>query len=160
MVTRQLRWLATVATLGVLSACATVDPGPASGDSPLPGVTDTEQPPAVTAPPSTLEAASAPATPVAPQPAGAAAHLLAEAQRLSALREFDRASAQVERALRIEPSSPWLYLALADIRLAQRDTAQASVLVAKARSLSRGDPQVLSEADALNLRNPAAPGSP
>lgn len=92
--------------------------------------------------------------PSAPRPGPAAAHLLAEAQTLSARRDFDRAAAQVERALRIERDNPWLYLALADIRLAQGDNGQAAALTRRARSLSRGDPAVLNEVDALNLRNP------
>jgi len=161
MVTRQLRGAVTIAALAVLHACAGLDPyrppatGSPAGEGP---VVPAQKQGEVTAP-SSVPAVTQPA-PVAPKPSGPAAHLLSEAQRLSARREFDRASAQVERALRIEPSNPWLYLALADIRLAQRDTGQAAVLVQKARSLSRGDPQLLREAEALRLRNPAPAGPP
>ncbi len=103
---------------------------------------------------------SMPVVPVVPKPTGPAAHLLADAQRLSARREFDRASAQIERALRIERDNPWLYLALADIRLAQRDPEQAQNFVERARALSRGDPNVLNQARALSLRNPGSVVAP
>ncbi|MEM6640307.1 MAG: tetratricopeptide repeat protein [Pseudomonadota bacterium] len=98
------------------------------------------------------------APPVAAKPGPAAAHLVQQAQRLSARRDFAAAAAQLERALRIERDNPWIYLALADVRLAQGDAEQAAALTRRARGLSRGDPEVLSQADALALRDPRPGG--
>lgn len=155
-------WLALVAVL-LLSGCAGLDPYTTEPvETSTPGVPDPASRPPGTPLPAPGEPAvgSVPAPPVAPRPTGPAAHLLADAQRLSARREFDRASAQIERALRIERDNPWLYLALADIRLAQRDPEQAQIFVERARSLSRGDPNVLQQARALSLRNPGSVVAP
>ncbi|MFK7887067.1 MAG: tetratricopeptide repeat protein [Gammaproteobacteria bacterium] len=165
MATRSTRLGLILALLPLLGACAGLDPyrtPPASGSNrPVPQVPSS--PAATGETPSTPlpgEPNVVPPPPSAPKPGPAAAHLLAEAQQLSARRDFDRAAAQIERALRIERNNPWLYLALADVRLAQDDARQASILVGKARSLSQGDPQVLREAEALTLRNPQASGAP
>jgi tetratricopeptide (TPR) repeat protein len=152
--------------LPLLGACAGLDPyrtppaqdrpvtNPSGSTLPEPGGSEVTPLPE----PGTPEVAVPP--PSAPKPGPAAAHLLYEAQQLSARREFDRAAAQIERALRIERNNPWLYLALADVRLAQDDARQAAILVGKARSLSQGDPQVLREAEALRLRNPEVSSAP
>ncbi|MEO1575924.1 MAG: tetratricopeptide repeat protein [Pseudomonadota bacterium] len=162
MVTRPIytRLVGVLAAL-VLGGCAGIDPyarpTPAPGTPPpavgteVPAPADAGEPGASSAPDVQPDVAPPPS---APRPGPAAAHLLAEAQALSARRDFDRAAAQVERALRIERDNPWLYLALADIRLAQGENGQAAALTRRARSLSRGDPAVLGEVDALNLRNP------
>ena len=155
MASRQTAAALIAASLLVLAGCAGLGPyASSSGQGPGAGPTEVTGEPGSRAPQAASSSDPAQLPGSAPQPAGAAAYLLGEAQRLSALRQFDQASAQLERALRIEPSNPWLYLALADVRLAQRDPQQAAVLVRRARSLSRGDPAVLADADALSLRNP------
>ena len=166
---RERRWQALgtlVVALLATAGCAGINPyattPPSAPTDPAP-VSVPEMAPdnaPQAAPPTPESVPDQAVTPVAPRPGPAAAHLLAEATSLSARREFDLAAAQIERALRIERDNPWLYLALADIRLAQGDAGQAAVLTRRARSLSRGDPAVLGEAEALALRNPQPGAGP
>ncbi len=150
----------------VLTGCAGLDPyARPAGQSGQPGtVVGPDAPPAPgDAPPDTStsaipEPAVPDAAPSAPLPGPAAAHLLTQARALVQQGELDRAAAQVERALRIERSSPWLYLALADIRVAQGDTTQAAALGRRARALSQGDPAVLDAV--MALPQPGAGGTP
>ncbi len=59
--------------------------------------------------------------------------------------DYPQAAAALERALRIEPESPAVWLELARVRLAQGDYAQAGQLARKAASLA-GDQPALAEA--------------
>ncbi|HET6630457.1 MAG TPA: tetratricopeptide repeat protein [Woeseiaceae bacterium] len=60
--------------------------------------------------------------------------------------DYGAASATLERALRIEPSAPALWLELARVRLLQGDVAQAGQLARKAGSLAPADSALASEA--------------
>lgn len=161
MDTRSIRKALTLLAAALLSACAGINPYKSETASGSPVVVVPVPPPGEAEPSLTGPGTApdepgvvVPPAPSVPQPGPAAAHLLAQAQALSARRDFDAAAAQIERALRIERNNPWVYLALADVRLAQGETSQAATLTRKARSLSRGDPDVLREVDALSLRNP------
>jgi len=57
----------------------------------------------------------------------------------------DAAGASLERALRIEPRNPWLWLELAQVRLAQGQYAQAITLAHKSNSFAGRLPRLQSE---------------
>lgn len=57
----------------------------------------------------------------------------------------DAAGASLERALRIEPRNPWLWLELAQVRLAQGQYAQAITLARKSNSFAGRQPRLQSE---------------
>lgn len=62
--------------------------------------------------------------------------LLDRAQTDSEAGQREAAGASLERALRIEPRNPWLWLELAQLRLAQGQYAQAITLARKSNSFS------------------------
>jgi predicted Zn-dependent protease len=57
----------------------------------------------------------------------------------------EAAGASLERALRIEPRNPWLWLELAQVRLAQGQYAQAITLARKSNSFAGRQPRLQSE---------------
>ena len=69
----------------------------------------------------------------------ASAALLDQSRQQSAVGEYSQAAASVERALRIEPGNPWLWLELARIHQATGNGQQAQASAAKALSLSGPD---------------------
>lgn len=89
-------------------------------------------------PPPQGEATSAPDESV-DAPASATAALLDQSRRQSASGQYPQAAASVERALRIEPGNPWLWLELAQIHLASGNIRQAEANARKALSLSGTD---------------------
>jgi predicted Zn-dependent protease len=73
------------------------------------------------------------------------------------------AAATIERALRIEPENPLLWIELGQIRLSENNAAQADSMGHKALALATGDPQAQASswrliAESLRLlgRNPEA----
>jgi Flp pilus assembly protein TadD len=87
----------------------------------------------------------------------ASAALVKQARAQSGKGDFSAATATVERALRIEPNNPLLWIELGQVHLAQGDTGQAESLGRKAVALSAGDPNAQSSAwrlvgDALRTR--------
>jgi tetratricopeptide (TPR) repeat protein len=82
-------------------------------------------------------------------PAGAAATLLDRGRAERASGHYAEAAASIERALRIAPNEPELWLELGEIRLAAGEPEQARTLARKALSLSAGDPEI--EARAAEL---------
>jgi cytochrome c-type biogenesis protein CcmH/NrfG len=80
-----------------------------------------------------------------------------QARAQSGKGDFGAATATVERALRIEPNNPLLWIELGQVHLAQGDAPQAESLGRKAVALSVGDPNAQSSAwrligDALRTR--------
>lgn len=71
--------------------------------------------------------------------------LLDRAQRDNNAGERDAAGASLERALRIEPRNSWLWLELAQVRLAQGQYAQAITLARKSLSFAGHQPRLQSE---------------
>ncbi len=57
----------------------------------------------------------------------------------------EAAGASLERALRIEPRNPWLWLELAQVRLGEGQYAQAITLARKSNSFAGRQPRLLSE---------------
>lgn len=89
------------------------------------------------------------ATPEAPaprhQPAPVVVSLLDEASRLEQQGELARASASIERGLRISPRDAHLWKRLARIRLLQERPQQAESLAKKSISFARGDQGLLAD---------------
>jgi tetratricopeptide (TPR) repeat protein len=131
----------------LLSGC----PAPASRPSPPPST--------VPSPPATGAAPSVPSPGVpAPRPpppprenhlSPATRSLVAQARTLSAHGEFDEASSTLERALRIEPNNPLLWIELGRLRLAENDAHQAVGCGRKALALASGDPATQRQAGRL-----------
>jgi predicted Zn-dependent protease len=76
---------------------------------------------------------------------------------------FVPAAATIERALRIEPENPLLWIELGQIRLSENNAAQADNMGRKALNLATGDPQAQASswrliAESLRMlgRNPEA----
>jgi Flp pilus assembly protein TadD len=72
-------------------------------------------------------------------PASPTAALLEQSRRQSADGQYDQAVASVERALRIEPGNPWLWLELAQIHRSAGNARQADGHARKALSLAGTD---------------------
>lgn len=138
----------------LLNACVAYDPllggsakptatGSSSTRAPASTRPPTDVPPASDLPPTVPPVTSAPSKPATtksvPRPTGPAAFLLDEAQAHQRSGDLPAAAASIERAMRIEPNSPWLSLALADVRLAQGNARQAEALAQRARVQSGGD---------------------
>ena len=73
------------------------------------------------------------------QPASPTTALLEQGRRQSAKGEYDQAVASLERALRIEPTNPWLWLELAQIHRSAGNERQAGGHARKALSLTGSD---------------------
>jgi tetratricopeptide (TPR) repeat protein len=107
-------------------------------------------------PPPAPEPAPAPAPPAAPprpSPAPRENHLspatrslVTQAHTLLAHGDIDGASATLDRALRIEPSNPLLWIELGRVRLVDGNAHQAEVCARKALALASGDPAAQGQA--------------
>ena len=71
--------------------------------------------------------------------------LLDRAQTDNDSGQHDAAGASLERALHIEPHNPWLWLELAQVRLAQGQYAQAITLAGKSNSFAGQQHRVQAE---------------
>jgi cytochrome c-type biogenesis protein CcmH/NrfG len=65
--------------------------------------------------------------------------LVTQARTLLAHGDFDGASSTLDRALRIEPNNPLLWIELGRVRLAESDAHQAEGCGRKALALASGD---------------------
>src|SRR6201993_82052 len=123
-----------------LSGCVLRGPaappgGPAPGEppsgtaqpAPLPG----EAPPAPSGPPSRQGPRQFHLAPAAPA-------LVTQAHTQAGSGEYGQAAATLERALRIEPDNPLLWIELGRLRLAENNAAQADALGPKALPLPPG----------------------
>lgn len=117
--------------------------------------------------PGSSAAGSSQAGPPAPPPSApptrqfhigpAASALVTQARTQAGAGEYVAAGATLERALRIEPDNPLLWIELGRVRLAEGNAAQADALGRKALALSGGDPAAQAAAwrllaDALRAR--------
>lgn len=134
----------TVALLALLGGC--VLPAPYRAPSP---------PPVGVPPPSSVPPAPPPAAAEAPAPApivreyrlGAAARSLVTQARDEVTRgDLPAASMTLDRALRIEPSNPLLWIEAGRLRLQANDARQAEGFSRKALSLATGDRSAQSQA--------------
>jgi len=65
--------------------------------------------------------------------------LVTQAHTLTAHGDFDAASSTLDRALRIEPNNPLLWVEIGRLRLAENDAHQAEVCGRRALALASGD---------------------
>jgi Tfp pilus assembly protein PilF len=104
-----------------------------------------------------------PAQPPAPTPpkqfhlGPASSALVTQAHQQADSGDFGQAAATLERALRIEPDNPLVWIELGRVRLAQNNPAQADAMGRKALALATGDASAQSSAwhliaDALRAR--------
>ncbi len=132
----------------LLTACAV----PSPYQKPEPPVTPPETtPPAQTQPgqpPSTVEEPPQQPPPVVREPTlGAASRaLVSQAQTQMATKNYPVAASSIERALRIEPDNPLLWIELGKVRLAEGNYVQAENVARKAVSMSVNAPRAQSAA--------------
>ena len=131
-----------------LTACAV--PSPYEKPAPPPEQPP-ETPPAETRPgepPSTVEEPQPSPAPVVREPTlGAASRaLVSQAQTQMATKNYPVAASSIERALRIEPDNPLLWIELGKVRLAEGNYVQAENMARKAVSMSVNAPRAQSSA--------------
>jgi predicted Zn-dependent protease len=81
--------------------------------------------------------------------ANAATLMLTEAKNQRAAGALPAAESTIERALRIEPNDPWLWIELGEIKLQSGDLQQAQATARKALTLGGGDPEIERRANRL-----------
>jgi len=151
-------WFPGVALALALAGCATPVPAPPQS---APGRATAEQ--AGSAQPAPTPAPAAPGErPPAPVPkpfhlGPAATALIAQAQHQAASGDYGTAAATLERAVRIEPDNPLVWIELGRLHLAEGNPAQADALGHKALALATVDPAAQASAwrliaDALRAR--------
>ena len=145
----------TLILVFALAGCAARPPLPGTplpqGTAPNSGSAGTAQPPA-TAP----ERPPSPGRPARMGPAASA--LLGQAHAQESQGELVAAGATLERALRIEPDTPLLWVELGRLQLKENNPAQADAMGRKARALAGGEGESQAAAwhliaDALRARN-------
>ncbi len=162
--------LALLVVLLSASACTLTRPppfSPAPGTGPSPA--GSAQPtPGTPAPASAGAVPAPPEKSYTPPPkqfrlSAASSALVAQAHTQAAGGDFGQAAATLERALRIEPDNPLLWIELGRARLGENNPAQADAMGRKALALATGDAAAQSSAwhliaDALRARgrNPEA----
>jgi hypothetical protein len=112
--------------------------------------------PAPSAPPPAVSSPT-PLPPPAPQPppprenhlSPATRSLVTQAHSLMAHGDLDGASSTLDRALRIEPSNPLLWVEIGRLRLAESNAHQAEVCGRKALALASGDRSTQAQAGRL-----------
>jgi len=76
----------------------------------------------------------------------AASALIAQAHRQAGSGDYGAASATLERAQRIEPDNPLVWIELGRLNLAENNPSQADAMGRKALALATGDPSAQSAA--------------
>jgi predicted Zn-dependent protease len=131
-----------------LTACAV--PSPYEKPAPPPGQQPPETPPETRPgePPSTTPEPTTPPAPVVREPTlGAASRALVnQAQTQMATKNYIVAASSIERALRIEPDNPLLWIELGKVRFAEGNYVQAENMARKAVSMSVNAPRAQSSA--------------
>jgi tetratricopeptide (TPR) repeat protein len=138
-----LTWLAAALAAAVLlSGCPAPETRPSLPNTPSPA-------PQSPVPPQILPpnlASPTPSPPRPPQPprenhlSPATRSLVTQARTLMSHGDFDGASSTLDRALRIEPNNPLLWIERGRLRLADSDAHQAEGCGRKALALASGDP--------------------
>jgi tetratricopeptide (TPR) repeat protein len=137
---RSLRTLAAaLAAAALLSGCPAPSqrpqppsnsiPGPQPSEPLTPGPLAPIPPPPPRAPPPPRENHLSPAT----------RSLVTQSRTLASRGDLDGASSTLDRALRIEPNNPLLWIELGRLRLAESDAHQAEGYGRKALALASGD---------------------
>jgi tetratricopeptide (TPR) repeat protein len=124
--------------ISVLAACTLPPPYHAPERQPAPDAREPSQPVPQPAPEPSQELPPAPkAREYTLSPAAKA--LLSQAQTQVASGNYPLAAGAIERALRIEPENPLLWIEMAKVRLAENNNSQAENLARKALSRATGD---------------------
>lgn len=143
-----------------LAACVTPpyqpspsSPGPVGG----PGSSQPTTPEAVPPAPTPIPAPAPAPAPKSYRLSAATGALVTQARGATARGDFDAAAATLERALRIEPDNPLVWIEMGRMRLASGDAAQAENMGRRALALAAGAPREQSGAwrliaDALRAR--------
>ena len=130
---------AALAAAALLSGCPAPSQRPERPSNPIPG----PQPPGPLTP--------GPLTPIPPPPpraspaprenhlSPATLSLVTQSRTLASRGDLDGASSTLDRALRIEPNNPLLWIELGRLRLAESDAHQAESCGRKALGLASGD---------------------
>jgi hypothetical protein len=139
------RYGVMIGLLAALSACTTPRPFEPTGETPT-VPTD----PSVQTQSAPVPEAVAPSEPL-PQPtprtlSPATRSLVAQAQAQSAAGNDALAAGTLERALRIEPNNPLIWIEMAKLRQEEGNAAQAENLARKALSMASGDPRTQASA--------------
>ena len=141
-----------LAAASLLSACS-VFRGPESPSSQAPGPSQTPHGPgtAQPQPAPTPEATPVPEQPPRPPPkqfklSPATNALVQQAHTQAHSGAFVPAATTIERALRIEPENPLLWIELGQIRLSENNPGQADSMGHKALALATGDAQAQASA--------------
>ena len=151
-----------------LSACAVFRAPPAPPSQPAPSAASSTpagsaQPAQPSAPAPTPVTPVPPAQPTTPLPpkqfrlGPAAIALVTQAHQQARSGDTAQAAATLERALRIEPENPLVWIELGRVRLGENNPAQADAMGRKALTLASGDAAAQSSAwrliaDALRAR--------
>jgi tetratricopeptide (TPR) repeat protein len=139
-------------SLVLLAGCTLTRPAPFAPPAAAPPPSGSAQPqPGIQAPGS---AAVPPATAERPAPppprqfrlGAAASSLVTQAHAQAASGDYGQAAATLERAQRIEPDNPLLWIELGRVRLAENNAAQADAMGRKALALATGDPSAQASA--------------
>jgi tetratricopeptide (TPR) repeat protein len=151
------RFLAVATLAALLTACGGMPTAPESQPRPAqgPGSSQTQsRPPPEEAP------SEQPSRPPPKQfhLGPAALSLVSQAHKQSQSGDLGAAATTLERALRIEPNNPLLWIELGDVRLSENDGDQADNMGRKALALATGDAQAQSSAwhliaESLRLRH-------
>lgn len=135
--------MTSIAVLSLVSACAPPRPAPPSGTAVPPA-----PPPVQTGAAPEAEATPAPS----PEEQGghpqrqfhlgiAATALVAQSHQQASTGNYEAASETLERALRIEPENPLLWIEMGQVRMEEGNAVQANGFGHKALALATGDPQ-------------------
>jgi tetratricopeptide (TPR) repeat protein len=126
----------------LLTACPSLrSPAPTFPEQPVPAPGPGTAQPSPPAPP------GAPARPPKQYHLGAASSaLVAQAHKQMGGGDFGLAAATIERAMRIEPDNPLLWIELGRVRYTAGDYSQADSMGHKALALATGDPQAQASA--------------
>jgi len=152
--------LAVLIALVTVPGCTLIGGGSNQAGSPESNARGGGGSAASAAPASPSPASGSAAAGQTPSPAGAAgpkqfhlspaaAALVAQAHHQAGTGDPTQASATLERALRIEPDNPLLWVELGRIRLAENNLGQADAMGRKALTLATGDADA--QASARNL---------
>jgi predicted Zn-dependent protease len=134
----------------LLCACSLFSPHPASGTLSTSSPPPADSPPLPTAPLQTTPSPRAPAQPPRENSLSPATRsLVTQAKALISHGDFDGASSTLDRALRIEPNNPLLWIERGRLRLAESDAHQAEGCGRKALALASGDPNAQRQAGRL-----------
>ena len=141
--------LASLAASALLAACAVPSPYQRPAPPPPSGQQPAETPPEQQPgqPPSTTPEPTPPAPVVREPTLGAASRaLVGQAQTQMATKNYAVAASSIERALRIEPDNPLLWIELGKVRFAEGNYVQAENMARKAVSMSVNAPRAQSSA--------------